>query len=236
MNTDASLFARGVRPKIATALDLLGEYGPFRFAFRLLPWLLRRRYVAFTHPLDLIPAPSNGPEGLIVSLAGPADADALARFRPGFYPPGLVERRLREGHLCFLAEEDGRIVHVRWLFIGPVFLPYIRRTLVTAPGEVCSNEAFTAAGHRKRGIHSRAGILIRLRLREMGFRRYTNFVASWNKAPLRTMARLGVPPAGECWTAGFPGRRRFFRSGGVREVGEDRLAVFPPDAGPSSRT
>jgi hypothetical protein len=236
MKTDAFLFAGGLRPKIATALDLLGEQGPFRFSFRLLPWLLRRRYVAFTHPLDFIPAPSNGPDGLTVSLAGPSDAGTLACFRPGFYPPGLVERRLREGHLCFLAEKDGRLVHVRWLFTGPVFLPYLRRTLITAPGEVYSDEAYTAAGQRGLGIHARAGILIRLRLREIGFRRYTNLIASWSKAPLRAMARLGVPPAGECGRTGFPGRRRLTVSGGVREVGAGRVAVFPPAAGPSPRT
>jgi len=235
MKTDASLFAGGLRPRIATALDLLAEQGPFRFSFRLLPWLLRRRYVAFTHQLDYIPSPSNGPDGLTVSLAGPADAGDLARFRPGFYPPGLVERRLGEGHLCFLAEKDGRLVHVRWLFTGPVFLPYLRRTLIMAPGEVYSDEAFTAAGQRDLGIHARAGILIRLRLREMGFRRYTNLVASWNKAPLLTMARLGIPPAGECGMGGFPGRRRLIVSGGVREIGEGGLAVFPPAAGPSPR-
>ena len=236
METDGPLFAGGFRPKIATALDLLGEQGPFRFSFRLLPWLLRRRYLAFTHSLDVIPAPSSGPEGLVVSLAGPADAPALARFRPGFYPPGLVDRRLRAGHLCFLAAQEGRLVHVRWFFTGPVFLPYLRRMLILAPGEVYSDEAYTAAGQRGLGIHGRAGILIRLRLREMGFRRYTSLIASWNKAPLRTMARLGVRPAGECGLTGFPGRRRLVVSGGVREAGEGGIAVFPPAPDRSPRT
>ncbi len=233
---EGQTFAGGFRPKLATALDLLGEHGPFRFSFQILPWLLRRRYLAFTYPLDFIPAPSSGPDGLTVSLASRADAAALARFRPGFYPSALVERRLGEGHLCFLAGLDGRLVHVRWLFTGPVFLPYLRRTLVPAPGEAYADEAFTAPGDRGRGIHSRAGILIRLRLRDMGFRRYTNLVASWNKAPLRTMARLGLPPAGELALAGFPGRRRLIVSGGVREAGEGRIAVAPQAAGPAQRT
>ncbi len=235
MDAKASLYAGGLRPKAAAAADLIREHGPFRFTFRLLPWLLRRRYLAFTQWLTDLPVPSAAPEGLTLSLAEPADVDALARFRRGFYSAALVEHRLREGHLCFLAREGGRLVHVRWFFTGSVFLPYLGRTLVLAPGEVYSDEAFTSPRDRGRRVHSRAGILIRLRLREMGFLRYTNLVASWNASPLRTMARLGAAPVGECRRTGFPGRRRLSYSGGVREAGEGRIAILPPETGPFER-
>lgn len=235
VETDGTLYARGLRPKVSAAWDLLREYGPSRFAFRILPWLTRRRYIAFTQSLADLPAPRDGGPGLTISLAEPAAAGALARFRPGYYPPALVERRLREGHLCFLVEEGGRLVHVRWFFVGPVFLPYLGRILDIVPGEAYADEAFTPGPDRRRGIHFRAGVLLRHRLREAGFSRYTNLIASWNEAALRTMERLGVAPAGGCGTAGSPGRKRFFVSGGVKVTGEGRIAIAPPDSGSSPR-
>jgi hypothetical protein len=239
-----SLPARGralVR-KAGVGLDLLRMHGLPKFAFRILPWLLRRRYFLYELNLASLGVVDEVTARVRLTEAGPADIPLLLGIRPGYYDVDLLGERFRRGHLCFIGWLGDRAVHLRWAFVGSCQVPYLRRALVLAPGEILSDEVFTVPGFRGEGIYQVCADLSRALLRRRGFRRYLAFFASWDGFLIQAAGRKGMMPIGEArWTLG-PACRRLRLRGALREMGEGRISVDadqrpgPDSTGRSART
>lgn len=225
--------ATGSPSRLAAAVEIACQVGAITVVRDVLPWLVRRRYVviALTLPPARPAAPATRPIGaaarstasaarnLTLEVVGEADVDAVAAFRPTLYTSAGLRERLRQGHVGLVGRIDGRIVHSRWLFVGTVWLPYLRRRLVLAPDDVYLDEAYTHPAWRQRGVMTAVGDAMPAHLAARGVRRVLAMVAAWNRAPQRTAAAFGYRIVG---TVGYwlvPGPRRLLVAGRVRELG-----------------
>jgi len=206
-----------LKQKLGVAADILHDYGWRILLFRVLPWLFHRRYFVYAGRItDTDEGPPQHAAYHLETVQGGA-ADRVVGIRPAFYNPKIVAQRLEQGHLCFLGWMGRTPVHVRWLFTGPVFLPYLGRTIDVRPGEAYSDESYTLRKFRQQGIaHQTIRSLGRF-MAERGYHRFIALIASWNTITVRLMTSHGLKRVGECgyglrWTS-----RPFYVLGSVRE-------------------
>lgn len=180
-------WTRGVVRRTSVARDLVQTRGAAAFVFRILPWTARRRYLVFEGSLSEGVTKFRADIPLRIGPAGPSDLDLLFRIRPGYYDRNVVGERLEHGHLCFMAWEGERPVHVHWAFTGSVWLPYLDRTLVLPPGEVYYDEAFTVPDRRRRGVdHETLGEMLGW-FAERGYTKHAFLSPTWDE-PLHRRA------------------------------------------------
>ena len=218
-------YPHGFRSKFHTARTVLREMGPLPFLTKVLPWSFRRRYIFYSEKIRIPEAYPHFPARFRFGIAGKEDLDSLMSLRKGYYKKEMLERRLDMGQICFLGWSGKELVHIRWLFLGTFYVPYLRRKIVLGPDEVFGDEAYTAPDFRKQNIYAGGGRLMRIALLERGFKRFTVATASWNAS-----ARQAVLKAGSTEIASFGywtwlGTKGFFWSGGI-EVGDDGTIIF----------
>jgi GNAT superfamily N-acetyltransferase len=206
-------------------LDLVREYGLAKFAGRIIPWLFVRRYYFFSESLDTAPIVPLSRASFRFDLLPKKELPVLSVLRPHHDKPSVLQERLKEGHLCFVGRLDGRPIHIRWIFTKSLYVPYLRRTLLLSPGEVYADEAFTLPEFRGRGIFRLAGALLRLKLRELGYRRYTYIYASWQGMARTSMASSKIKPIAEVKMVPWPGHRKHFWKGSIQDDGRGNLFI-----------
>jgi len=221
------LYGGGFKVKFGTAADLAHEYGTAYFLNKIMPWHLHRTYEVYSQSLDKVSPDAPAPYSLPFRIAPAAENEFefLMRLRPGYYKRELFEKRLALGHFCYLGWNGDQPIHIRWVFTKSVFVPYFKRRLVLAPGEVYVDEAFTAPSFRGNGIFFQAGKLLRQELKKMGFRRYICAYASWNSIPIGLAEKSGLARAGEIQYWNFPWVRRVNLSDSVRDMGKGEIVV-----------
>ncbi len=221
------IYSRTFKFKLRNALGLIRDFGPLKFLGVMMPWLMRRRYIFCAQPLqtqDFVPASDLS---FRLELARERDLPLLMKARPGYYTPAVLERRLREGHLCFLGWTGERLIHIRWFFVRSLYLPYLKKTLLLSPGEIYEDEVFTHPEFRCRGVYSLASYHVRRLLQEMGYNRLTCAFASWNQIPLRVSEKLGLRKVGEGGYWNFLAAQKFFWKGSVRDHGNGQISIKP---------
>lgn len=217
---------RSVIRKIGVGLDLLGEHGLVSFTFRIFPWFLRRRYILFSGDLaGGVPARSPLDTPLRLTAARSEDIPLLIGIRPGFYDDVALRDRFGRGQKCFIGWWRDKPVHIRWAFIGSCELPYLRRTLLLAPGAYYSDEAYTVPAFRDRGIYSGCTDLIRDSLGGLGFRRHLVMFASWDVSLIRTAEKKGLRKIGEAAVWSLLGMKLLRSRGALRDHGDGRISV-----------
>jgi hypothetical protein len=147
-------YPHGFRSKFHTARTVLGEMGPFPFLTKVLPWSFRRRYIFYSEKIRIPEANPHFPARFRFGIAGKEDLDSLMALRKGYYKKEMLERRLDMGQICFLGWSGKELVHIRWLFLGTFYVPYLRRKIVLGPDEVFGDEAYTAPDFRKACVTS----------------------------------------------------------------------------------
>lgn len=219
------LFPLGLKPKVHIMSDLVQEFGLSKFSTRILPWLLCRRYFFFSQTIE---TSSGVPRSVIpfhLTEMKEDDFKSLMQLRVGFHNPDIIRRRLREGHICFLGWSERSLIHARWIFVRSVYLPYLHRTLVLGPGEVYGDETYTVPKFRRQGFLLNAGFLVRERLKELGFRRITCAVASWDSFIQRYAERIHFEQVGEGGYLDLLVLKKFFWRGKVRELNKKEITV-----------
>jgi hypothetical protein len=212
---------------LANAYDALRTLGVRRFFLEIPPWIVRRCYFIYS----MTPADAEPPVPCRVPFRLDAvredDIPHLMAVRPGFYTETTVRARLRGGHLGFVGRSGDEIVHLRWVYVREVYLPYLFRRLVLAPGDGYLDEVYTARWWRGKGVETAAAYAMQRVLRARGYRRVICAIASWNLTPQRIAERQGYVKIG---TAGYwvlPGVRKFFCHGHLDGRSPDSLVVTP---------
>ena len=210
---------------LTSVLDVLHEIGAKRFLLEIPPWVLRRRYVfCAVAPAEAVALkPSRIPFRLDPVLE--ENAHDLVFGRPGVYTLSRVRARLQQGHLAFVGRSRDAIVHTRWVFVGSVYLPYLSRPLVLAPGEGLLDEVYTVPAYRRSGLESAAAVEMRRVLSARGFRRIICAIAAWNRTPQRVAAAQGWAIVGSGGYWNLLGHKRFFWEGRVQDDRDGSLRV-----------
>lgn len=218
-----------LKNKIATGFEIIQQYGLLWFCREVLPWLFCRRYFFYSQVIRPISPLSSCASPIAFKLAKEEDLPSLLVFRRDVYNLSQMKKRLREGHLCFIGWLGERPVHVRWIFVRFHYAPYLHRSLLLSPGEAYVDETFTAPDLRNKGIATFTGHLLRLALLELGFKRYSCAVASWNKAQQRVAEKFGMEKVGEGGYFNFVIGKKFIWRGKVRDCGHGRIQLCSSD-------
>jgi ribosomal protein S18 acetylase RimI-like enzyme len=121
-------------------------------------------------------------------------ADYLA-LRPGT-SAAVVARRLRAGHLCFIARGEGQLVAACWSATQDAWSDYLGCAIPFAAGDVYLYDAFTHPNWRGQEI---APAVCRAQLahfREAGYRRAIRATVPENIPALRAHSKSGFRPIG----------------------------------------
>jgi hypothetical protein len=212
--------------RLTTVFDVFRQIGAKRFLLEIPPWLVRRRYIFYAglytgSPADVV-APQF-PYRLDPVLEG--DLHQLVALRPDVYTLPQLRARLQQGHLAFVGRSGGTTVHVRWIFVGSVYLPYLSRRLVLAPGEGYLDEVYTVPAWRRRGVETAAAVQMRTALHARGFRRIICAIAEWNRTPQQVGEAQGNERVGSGGYWDILGYKKFFWDGSVRDHGNGDVSV-----------
>lgn len=214
-----------LKSKILTAQDLFQEFGLKKFSTKIMPFMFYRKYIFCSQLINSIVSIPSCDIPFRLELSGETDIQHLMRLRPGYYPFSLLQRRLKEGHLCFLGWSGNLPIHVRWVFIRSLYLPYLHRTYVLSPREVYADDAYTIPPFRRKGIYTYAGYLLRMKLQNLGYERFTCTFASWNSGPLRLADKIGLQKVGEGGYWNMFGYKKFFWKGSVRNDNDGKISI-----------
>ncbi len=89
--------------------------------------------------------------GYAISEAGAAEIDEIVADLPRDEPAGVLRTLFAQGHHCFVAKFDGRVVAYNWIAFAAVQEEEYRCT--PAPYQAICLNAYTAPGHRGKGLH-----------------------------------------------------------------------------------
>jgi ubiquinone/menaquinone biosynthesis C-methylase UbiE/L-amino acid N-acyltransferase YncA len=192
------------------ALEVLRQEGLRALWFKSLGETVYRRVWTVERSLDgpWRPPPELPPTVELGELAE-EDLEAHQRLRQD---TGLqdLRRRFAAGERCFVARENGRILHAAWLATGRAHIEYLDRTVELAPGEVYVSAAFSAPDARRRTYSVAVADAIARRMREEGQRRLLGVVVPENLAGRRAFPRWGYRRLGWMRTLRLGRRRRHF--------------------------
>jgi hypothetical protein len=199
--------------KFDIGVDLFREYGWMKFFGKIIPWLFRRRYIFLSgptnHPISFLQAEIP----FRLELAKQRDLKYLIKLRPHFYELRQIQERIKQGHLCFLGWSRNEPMHIRWVFVCSRFLPYLHRTIRLTPGEVYTDEAYTARDFRHKGVYSYAGCLLRKFLKDMGYRRIVLALPAWSMFLMNTAESFRMEKIGEGGYWNLFGCKKYFWKG-----------------------
>jgi hypothetical protein len=222
---------------LATALDILRQIGAKRFALDIPVWVVRRRYIFYAGSYGRSGAAAGSglpPYPFRLDVVREQDLPQLVSLRPALYALPQLQARLDQGHLALVGRSRETIVHIRWVFVGSVYLSYLSRRLVLAPGEGYLDEVYTVPAWRRRGVEAAAAVQMREVLRARGLRRIIYAIAEWNRTPQRIGEAHGNERVGTGGYWNILGHKSFFWEGGVRDHGDGDLSVgaAPGHVGP----
>jgi len=190
---------RHIFHRFTTAFDLIKEIGWVDFCRKIMPWLLHRKYLFYSGPMEEKFQISQPEFPFRFGLASEDDLVHLVKLRPGFYKLYDLRRRIKSGHYCFLGWSGQKPIHIRWCFTESSYVPYLGRTLLLPSGTIYADEAYTARSFRRKGVYAYAGYLIRGILKDMGYENYVCAFTSWNATYLgKVIESLKMVPIGAC--------------------------------------
>jgi len=130
-----------------------------------------------------------------------------------FYPwttPDDARQRLRQGHLCFVARHEGRLVAADWASTESTYSRDLHRTFALQPGDVYTYEIYTLPEFRRQRIATVIKVEILRHFRAAGCCRFLNLISPDNRASLHTNEKLGYRRVGLMGYSGLGPFRRHF--------------------------
>jgi len=105
----------------------------------------------YTFALEQEPPAVTLKPGYSILKAGAAEIDEIVAGLPRDEPAGVLRTLFAQGHHCFVAKFDGRVVAYNWIALSTVQEEEYRCT--PAPDEAICLNAYTAPEHRGKGLH-----------------------------------------------------------------------------------
>lgn len=102
-----------------------------------------------------------------------------------------VDERIKDGHIFYVAKQNGKIIGYCWYLINIVKIPEFDITLHMKPDEVCSVNSYIQPEHRGKGIRNYMRAYEYNELIKKGYRCSLTFVNENNKASLRMHQKWG---------------------------------------------
>lgn len=213
----------------AVALDLIRVHGAPKFFVRILPWMIRRRYILYSGSFDTPLPDFRADIPLKIGPARPADLALIARIRPGFFNLDRVRERFDQGHVCFLAWAGDRPVHARWAFGGSVFLPYLSKRLVLGARDIFYDETYTVPSFRHRGVDYQTLRVLLAWFKEKGYARHHCLLTSWDISLHRRASAFCMKRTGEVGGWSVLGFKGLTCRGLIRDEGRGLMSIVPPE-------
>ena len=148
---------------------------------------------------------------LRMTLLAPDDLSHFAAFRPDL-DPEVIRRRLAEGHRCFAAWHEDRIVHAGWATTGRAWVEFLDCELPLAPGDVYQFDSYTLEDYRGSGVAGARVAWMARYFREARARRLLAAVWPGNKAAFRPLEKAGYRACGSLRVVRLGRWRRIFHT------------------------
>lgn len=154
-----------------------------------------RRMILFVYPLDGTIPVLESRLSVNIAILTEGDLEAYHRYRPDRNLKE-IRARLARGDRCFACWYEDRIVDGGWVATGRVYVPYLRRRLVLAPGDIYNYDAYTLPAFRGLNLFmARNSYVARYNQKER-YLRSLALVAAENKASRVILYRWGLRPIG----------------------------------------
>ena len=147
---------------------------------------------------------------VVVEILKPSDIEAYLQFRAGA-DPSRVRRRIAEGHWCFAARHDRRLIGVFWATTDPQRLLPVAWTPPLRPGELYLYDLFVTPEARGSKVASTLTSTMLQYFQAAGYRRVVAAILLRERGLMRLYQRLGFDVYGRmtCLKIG-PWRRLFY--------------------------
>ncbi len=208
----AVLARRPAAPEHLATRPLAGPRVRRRTIERALSATVLRRLTLLALDLDRRPAEREPLVSLSFGFLGQSDVDALERLRPGL--GDAARDRFGHGECCFAAraDENGRIVSVRWVARDLARIEFLDLALPLADDEAYNFDTWSDPSVRGQGVASATGSHLYATLAAEGVRTALRAVWPANEGGLRNAAREGFVPVGTLASIRLgPIRRRVVR-------------------------
>ncbi len=175
--------------------EIYKKEGIWSLWIRILGETVYRRAVLFDRNLDE-PVPG-GSSRLPVTIRRLAEneTEAYIEFQPDTDMVDL-RRCMQDGHYCYVAWHNGRIVYALWGVTGSAWIDYLSSTIRLAPDETYLYESYTLPDFRGQNIPASMSTHIFRKLTEEGIRRGFCVVLPENKPAMRHVEKSGWNPCG----------------------------------------
>jgi RimJ/RimL family protein N-acetyltransferase len=130
-----------------------------------------------------------------IALLTVADLEGYARFRPD-QEPATIRRRLDQGHRCFAAWHEDRIVHAGWAATRAAWIEYLGCEFPLGPGDVYQFDSYTAPEFRGLDLAAARVAWMARFFRDTGFRRLLAVVWPENRRAFRPLEKVGYRRSG----------------------------------------
>jgi GNAT superfamily N-acetyltransferase len=164
-----------------------------RYAALILHWAFRPLgYIEFSDVYCIDPHALPPPRELdryVIEHAADTDIDYICRFLPRDEPPHVIRKLSSEGHHCFVARYDGKVIAYDWIAFSPVQEEEYR--IEISPGDAFCLNAYTIPQHRGKGVHF---VLLRALLQfaaQAGKSRVFTAVSLFNVRSWKSHVRMG---------------------------------------------
>lgn len=102
-----------------------------------------------------------------------------------------ISNRFKNGHLCFVAEQGGKIIHYTWVCFGGYYTEEIESQLSFGPDVPYIFDVFTLPQQRGKGIAGQVIEKACVYLRDQGYREVCTSVVAENAASLSVVRKVG---------------------------------------------
>lgn len=120
----------------------------------------------------------------------------ISKLADKFGARGMKEG-IRRGHLCFVADVGGEIVHYKWVAFDEAYVSELRRNIHIDSDSAYIYSTYTVPDYRGFGLDPKVTAKVFDYLSEKGIRKVYILVQHSNLPSLRVMEKLGYRKMGE---------------------------------------
>jgi hypothetical protein len=199
--------------------EILRSEGARALWFRILGETVYRRMVLFERRLEEPIQAVRCAAAVTISRLEIAEADEYAAFRPGA-DVAETRSRLEQGHQCWVARQQGALVHAIWAGTGSAWIRYLDCEIRLAPDEAYIYESYTTPALRRLNLNTVRSEAMKRYFRERSFFRLLALVVPENPAGIHATIGAGYHYAGVIARVTIGPWRRDYRrlASGVRPV------------------
>jgi GNAT superfamily N-acetyltransferase len=152
---------------------------------------------------------------LNVTLVNSADIPKFDRFQK--FKGGRAGEKFKAGHLCFIAEKNGKIVNYTWIAFHEAYIDEIERKITIGPCSAYIYDEFTDPEYRGMGILPTVLMNASDYLYQNGIKEIYELVGSNNYPSLRSHQKTGSRKMGKITLLRMFGQRKYTCKGETPE-------------------